>query len=272
MQEEDKLPFTDHLEELRTRLIRCFIAIAIGAAAAYGFKEVIFTILTQPLIDVLPKGDAIIFTGLPEAFFTYLKVSLLAGLLLASPVIIFEIWMFIAPGLYKREKRMMAPAILLSVVFFTGGAVFGYFFVFPFGFKFFLGFASESLRALPTMREYISFASKLLMAFGLAFELPIFITILAAMGLVTPAFLRKNRKFAVVFFFIFGAILTPPDVVTQILLATPMVLLYELGIFGAMTFGRRPLGSSGDEGEDDEEGEEPEAKSDEVATKEDARG
>ncbi|MCG8470650.1 MAG: twin-arginine translocase subunit TatC [Desulfobacterales bacterium] len=244
MQEEDKIPLTEHLEELRTRLIRSFIAIFIGAAVAYGFKEVIFDLLTKPLIDVLPKGDAIIFTGLPEAFFTYLKVSLLTGLLLASPWIIFEIWMFIAPGLYKKEKKIMAPAILLSILFFTGGALFGYFFVFPFGFKFFLGFASDSLRALPTMKEYLSFASKLLMAFGLAFELPIFLTILAALGLVTPDFLRKNRKFAVVFFFIFGAILTPPDVVTQILLATPMILLYELSIFGAMIFGRRPLGVS----------------------------
>ncbi len=254
MQEEDKLPFTDHLEELRTRLIRCFIAVAIGAGAAYGFKEVIFSLLTQPLIDALPKGDTIVFTGLPEAFFTYLRVSLLAGLLLASPVIIFEIWMFIAPGLYKKEKWVMAPAILLSVLFFTGGALFGYFLVFPFGFKFFLGFASESIRALPTMREYLSFASKLLMAFGLAFELPIFLTLLAIMGLVTPAFLRKNRKYAVVFFFIFGAILTPPDVVTQILLATPMILLYELSIFGAMAFGRRPLGTTDPEEEEEEDG------------------
>jgi len=252
MQEEDKLPFTEHLEELRTRLIRCFIAISIGAAAAYAFKEVIFNLLTRPLINALPKGDSIIFTGLPEAFFTYLKVSLLAGLLLASPVIIFEIWMFIAPGLYKRERWVMAPAIVLSVIFFTGGALFGYYFVFPFGFKFFLGFASESLRALPTMKEYLSFASKLLMAFGLAFELPIFITILAVLGLVTPAFLRKNRKYAVVFFFIFGAILTPPDVITQVLLATPMILLYELSIFGAMAFGRRPLGSTDDENEKNE--------------------
>lgn len=252
MQEEDKIPLTEHLEELRTRLIRCFIAVGIGAAAAYGFKEVIFNILTQPLIEVLPKGDTIVFTGLPEAFFTYLKVSLLAGLMLASPWIIFELWMFIAPGLYKKEKRMMMPAIFLSIIFFTGGALFGYFFVFPFGFKFFLGFTSETLRALPTMKEYLSFASKLLLAFGLAFELPIFLTILAAIGLVTPDFLRKNRKFAVVFFFVFGAILTPPDVVTQILLATPMILLYELSIFGAMIFGRRPLGVSDEEEEEED--------------------
>lgn len=249
-EEEEKLPFTEHLVELRTRLIRSFIAIAVGTAIAYAFKEKIFTILTQPLIDVLPKGGAIIFTGLPEAFFTYLKVSFLAGLILASPLIIFEIWMFIAPGLYRREKWIMAPAIVLSVLFFTGGALFGYFLVFPFGFKFFLGFASESIQALPTMREYLSFASQLLMAFGLAFELPIFITILAAMGLVTPAFLRKNRKYAVVIFFIVGAILTPPDVVTQILLATPLCGLYELGILGAAAFGRRPIGKSEEESDE----------------------
>ncbi len=245
--DEEKLPFTGHLEELRTRLIRCFVAIIIGAGCAYAFKEKLFNLLTQPLISVMPEGKHLIYTGLPEAFFTYLKVSLLTGVFLAAPVIAFEFWMFVMPGLYKRERLLLAPVILLSSIFFVGGALFGYFIVFPWGFKFFIGFQSPSLQILPSMKEYLSLASKLLIAFGVVFELPIIITCMAAIGLVTPAFLRKNRKYALVLFFIGAAILTPPDVATQIFMALPLIFLYELSIIGAMIFGRKPLD------EDDEE-------------------
>jgi sec-independent protein translocase protein TatC len=237
--DDEALPFTAHLEELRTRMIRSFVAIVIGASVAYAFKEKLFDVLTRPLIEVMGHDGKIIFTGLPEAFFTYLKVALLAGVFLAAPVILFEFWMFVAPGLYKKERRLLGPVIILSTLFFVGGALFGYFFVFPWGFKFFLGFASETLTALPSMKEYLGFVSKLLIAFGIAFELPIIITCLAALGLVSPAFLRKNRKYAVVIFFIVGAILTPPDVVTQVMMALPLIVLYELSIVGAMIFGRK---------------------------------
>jgi sec-independent protein translocase protein TatC len=169
MDENDKLPFTAHLEELRDRLIRCAIAIAVGFVIAYLFKEKLFHILTRPLIRVMEQGDTLIFTGIPEAFFTYLKVSLLAGILLAVPVIMYEFWMFVAPGLYKNERRMLIPIALISSVFFVGGALFGYFIVFPYGFKFLLGFATETLRPLPSMKEYLSFATKLLLAFGFVF-------------------------------------------------------------------------------------------------------
>jgi len=238
MDKPDKLPITEHLEELRTRLILCVIAIAIGFIVSYAFKEKIFAILTRPLMEAMNQNGNMIFTGLPEAFFTYLKTAFLSGLILASPVIIYEFWMFIAPGLYKRERRALFPAIILSFLFFTGGALFGYFIVFPLGFKFFLGFATGKIKALPSMREYLTFATKLLLAFGVVFELPIIITFLARLGLVSVDFLKKNRKYAILVFFILAAILTPPDVVTQVMLAMPLVLLYEISILGAKIFGK----------------------------------
>jgi sec-independent protein translocase protein TatC len=236
---QDKIPFTAHLEELRKRLITCFIAVAVGFALSYGFKEKLFNILTQPLIAVMDQGETLIYTGLPEAFFTFLKVSFLAGLMLASPVIIYQFWMFIAPGLYDREKRLLVPIVLLSSIFFVGGALFGYFIVFPYGFQFFLGFATETIRPMPAMKEYLSFSAKLLLAFGLVFELPLVITFLARLGIVTVPFLKKNRKYALLLFFVGAAILTPPDVVTQIMMAFPLMLLYEISIIGARIFGRK---------------------------------
>ena len=243
--ENEKLPFTAHLEELRQRLIKCFVAIGTGFILSYGFKEKLFDILTRPLISVMETGDKMIFTGLPEAFFTYLKVSLLSGLMLAAPVIIYQFWMFVAPGLYHNEKRLLLPIIFLSSIFFVGGSLFGYFVVFPFGFKFFLGFASDTIRPLPSMREYLSFSAKLLLAFGLVFELPLLITALARLGLVSVDFLKKNRKYALVLFFVGAAILTPPDVVTQIMMALPLMVLYEISIFGPMVFGKKQTDKNG---------------------------
>jgi sec-independent protein translocase protein TatC len=239
MDEQEKIPFTEHLEELRKRLIVCFIAVGVGFVLSYGFKEKLFQILTRPLIRVMQTGDKLIFTGLPEAFFTYLKVAFLSGIILAAPVIFYEFWMFVAPGLYDKEKRLMVPVVVLSTVFFVGGAFFGYFIVFPFGFKFFLGFASETIRPLPSMREYLGFASKLLLAFGIVFELPLIITFLAKLGMVSVSFLKKNRKYAILLFFVGAAILTPPDVVTQIMMALPLILLYEISIIGARIFGKK---------------------------------
>ncbi|HHP7233416.1 MAG TPA: twin-arginine translocase subunit TatC [Desulfobacterales bacterium] len=239
MDEDDKLPFTAHLEELRRRLIICFIAVGVGFAAAYGFKEQLFWVLVNPLMRVMESGDTLIFTGLPEAFFTYLKVAFLAGLMLAAPVIIYQFWMFVAPGLYAKERRLLIPIIFLSTLFFVGGALFGYFIVFPFGFKFFLGFATETIRPLPSMKEYLGFAAKLLIAFGLVFELPLLLTFLAKLGVVSVEFLKKNRKYALLIFFAGSAILTPPDVVTQIMMALPLMLLYEISIIGARIFGKK---------------------------------
>ena len=237
--EEDKIPFTSHLEELRSRLIKCFIAVGVGFVAAYGFKEKIFQILVRPLVLVMEEGDKLIFTGLPEAFFTYLKVALLTGIIVGSPVLIYQFWMFVAPGLYRGERRLMIPIVLISSICFIGGALFGYFIVFPMGFKFFLSFATETIRPLPSMKEYFGFSAKLLLAFGLVFELPLVLTFLARLGIVSVEFLKKNRKYALLLFFAGSAILTPPDVVTQVMMALPLMILYEISIIGAKFFGKK---------------------------------
>jgi len=236
---DEKLPFTVHLEELRNRLIKCFIAVGIGFVASFGFKETLFEILVKPLIAVMEQGDTLIFTGLPEAFFTYLKVSFLSGIMLATPVILYQFWMFVAPGLYQKERRLLIPVVFLSSLFFIGGSLFGYFVVFPFGFKFFLGFATESIRPLPSMKEYLSFSSKLLLAFGLVFEMPLVLPFLARLGVVSVDFLKKNRKYSILLFFVGAAILTPPDVITQVMMALPLIVLYEISIIGARVFGKK---------------------------------
>src|SRR5210317_334947 len=239
MHEDEKLPFTSHLEELRKRLITSFIAIGVGFVVSFGFKERLFDILVQPLIKVMKDGETLIYTGLPEAFFTYLKVSFLAGLIVASPILLYQFWMFVAPGLYQKERRLMVPIVILSSFFFIGGALFGYFVVFPWGFKFFMGFATETIRPLPSMREYFGFSAKLLLAFGLVFELPLVLTFMAKLGIVSVEFLKKNRKYALLLFFVGSAILTPPAVVTQVMMALPLMVLYEISIVGARIFGKK---------------------------------
>lgn len=239
MKEDDKAPFTAHLEELRSRLIVCFVAVGVGFVIAYFFKEKLFELLMKPLTDVMGEGDNLIFTNLPEAFFVYLKTAFLTAILAASPVILYEFWKFVAPGLYKRERTVLLPVVFLCSFFFIGGALFGYFIVFPYGFKFFLGFATEFIRPLPSMKEYFSFASKLLIAFGVVFELPLIITLFSRLGLISVEFLKKNRKYALLLFFVGSAILTPPDVITQIMMAFPLMLLYEISIVGARIFARK---------------------------------
>ncbi len=244
MPEEEKLPFTAHLEELRRRLIVCFVAIGIGFVISYFFSKQLFAILIKPLLAAMPDDKEVIhpgliYTGPAEAFFTYLKTAFLAGLVLAVPVIMYQLWMFIAPGLYDREKRLVVPIVLLSSFFFVGGVLFGYFVVFPYGFRFFLGFASEHISPLLAMREYLSFSTKLLLAFGIAFELPLFLTCLAKLGIVSVQFLRTKRKYAILLIFIFAAILTPPDAISQIMMAVPLMALYEIGILGAKMFGKK---------------------------------
>jgi len=241
MPEDDKQPFTSHLEELRKRLIICFIAVGVGFCLCYGFSKQLFGILMQPLLEAMPPEEKLVYTGLPEAFFTYLKVAFLAGIFLALPVIMYQLWMFIAPGLYDKEKKWVLPIVFLSSLFFIGGALFGYFVVFPFGFKFFMGFASEAIKPLPSVKEYMSFSTKLLIAFGVVFELPLFITFLAKLGIVDTQFLRKQRKYAILLFFAFSAILTPPDVITQVMMSGPLIILYEVSIFGAKIFGKKKV-------------------------------
>ena len=249
---EDKTPFTEHLTELRNRLVYSFIAVGVGFIACYCFKEKLFRILTAPLVAAMGEDAKMIFTGLPEAFFTYLKVSLLGGIILATPVLFYQFWMFVSPGLYRKEKKFLIPVIFLSLVFFAAGSNFGYFVVFPYGFKFFLGFSTDTIQAMPSMKEYLSFAAKMLLAFGLVFELPLVLTFMARMGLVSVDFLKKNRKFALLIFFGGAALITPPDVITQTMMAIPLIILYEVSIIGARVFQKKPLADDDTEEEEEE--------------------
>ncbi|MBW1765861.1 MAG: twin-arginine translocase subunit TatC [Deltaproteobacteria bacterium] len=230
MKSEEKQPFLVHLEELRKRLIACSIAVGFGFVIAYIFSESLFQVLISPLKTIMPEGDRLIFTNLPEMFFTYLKTGFIAGILLVSPFIFYQMWMFIVPGLYQREQRYVVPFVVFSTILFVGGSLFGYFIVFPFGFKFFIGFANENIQALPSVKQYFTFATKLLFAFGIVFELPVVIFFLAKMGIVTPDFLRQKRKYAILLTFVTASILTPPDVITQLMMAGPLIILYEVGI------------------------------------------
>jgi sec-independent protein translocase protein TatC len=235
MIEDEKMPFLSHLEELRKRLIACAIAAGAGFVISYIFAERLFQLLILPLKAQLPEGDRLIYTNLPEMFLTYLKSALVAGILISSPYIFYQLWMFVAPGLYHKERKYVVPFVVFSTILFVGGSLFGYFVVFPFGFKFFLGFSNDSIQALPSVKQYFSFSIKLLFAFGLVFELPVVVFFLTKIGVMTPELMKRKRKYAILMTFIMAAILTPPDVITQLMMAGPLILLYEISILVAKT-------------------------------------
>jgi sec-independent protein translocase protein TatC len=211
--------------------------------AANGFDhpeqmQIFMAALQKALMAVAREGH-FQYTYPAEAFFAHIKISIVAGLFLVSPYVFAQIWGFIAPGLYAHERKWMVPMALFSGMFFTGGALFGYFQVFPYAFDFFAGFSNEGIQFVPKLNEYLSFCLKLLFAFGLVFELPLFIFFLARLGMVSSTGLRKKRKYAILFAFVLSAILTPPDPFTQCLMAGPLIVLYEVGIWVAFFFGKR---------------------------------
>jgi sec-independent protein translocase protein TatC len=246
--EGEKLPFTAHLEELRQRLIKCFAAVIAGFAVCYGFSEVLFGFFVAPLLEAMPERGHLAMLRVQEGFLTHLKISLLAGLFLASPVVLYQIWKFVAPGLYPQERRYVWPFVGVATCFFFGGAAFAYWLVFPFGFQFLLGYASETIQASISMDAYFGFATRLMLAFGVVFELPVVVFFLAKMGVITYKPLARGRGYALVVIFIVAAILTPPDVFTQMMMAAPLYILYEISIVVARMVGAR---------EEAEEGEEP---------------
>jgi sec-independent protein translocase protein TatC len=231
---EEKMPFTQHLEELRKRLIVSASAIGVGFLVCYAFADKIFKILCKPWLEALPEGQSIklIATAPHETFFTYMKVAFIAGTMLAVPVILYELWRFIAPGLYEKERHAIFPVVIFSSLFFLGGALFGYFCVFPYGFAFFASFATEYITPMITTREFLSFTTRMLFGFGLVFELPIFAFFLAKLGLITAPLMRRIRKMAIVVIFIIAAAITPgPDVFSQLMMAGPLLILYEASVW-----------------------------------------
>ncbi|SCM71168.1 twin-arginine translocase subunit TatC [Desulfovibrio sp. 86] len=251
--EPDKaMGLMDHLGELRMRIVRCCIAIILGFFACWAVVDPIFNALVNPLLAVLPKGSHAIYTTLPEGFFTRMYIALVAGIFASSPVIFYQIWSFIAPGLYEEEKKYIIPIAVMSALFFASGGAFCYFVVFPYAFSFFVSFATEDIVAMPKVSDYLSFVLKLILAFGIIFEMPLFAFFLARMGVITGAMMRKARRYAILGIFVVAAILTPPDVVSQLLMACPMLVLYEISILVAAAFGRKPKKSEDEESEGQE--------------------
>ena len=233
-----KMSFLDHLEELRKRLLISFIAVFVAFLLCWSLADEIFAILQQPLQQFLAPGDALAYTRITAPFFLYMKVAFFAGLFVASPVILLQIWMFISPGLYKRERRYALPFIVFGALFFIAGGYFGYRFLLPSTCAFFIE-TGKNFKQVITVDDYFSFASLIILAAGIVFETPIFVFFLARIGIVTPAFLLQKFKYAVLLAFIFSAIITPtPDMVTQLALAIPMVLLYLLGVGVAFLFAK----------------------------------
>jgi len=243
------MPLTAHLAELRSRLIKSLIAVGIAFVLCYQFVEMLMAWLIAPLKALDPTAKVqVIGTGLAEAFFTKLKVSFIAGIFLASPVIFYQIWRFIAPGLYEHERRYVKPFVFFATFFFVCGAYFCYRLVFPTAFGFFLEeYGSISIEPLLKISEYLSFASRMLLAFGVVFELPVFTFFLARTGIVDHKMMISTWRYAVVGIFIVAAVLTPgPDVASQLLMATPLLVLYVASIGVAYVFGR-PHRSVGEE-------------------------
>ncbi|HKR62798.1 MAG TPA: twin-arginine translocase subunit TatC [Thermoanaerobaculia bacterium] len=233
------MSFLDHLEELRRRIIVCFIAVVVAFFLCWSFAERIFGYLQAPLTKFLPPGDKLAYTRLTAPFFLYMKVAFFSGLFVAAPVILFQLWLFIAPGLYKKERRLAAPFIIFGTLFFIIGGYFGYRYLLPATCSFFVE-TGKQFKQMVTVDEYFSFASTIILATGLVFETPIIIFFLARLGIVTPAFLLQKFKYAIVLSFVVAAIITPtPDAVTQSALAVPMILLYLIGVAVAYLFGKK---------------------------------
>ncbi len=239
--EGSEAPFVSQLVELRDRMIRALIAVGVmfGALMLWPGAGPLYDLLAAPLVANLPSGATLIATNVISPFMVPLKITLLAAFLLALPVVLYQVWAFVAPGLYSHEKRMVLPLVVSSTVLFFLGVAFCYFFVFGKVFHFIQSFAPKSITAAPDIEAYLSFVMTMFIAFGAAFEVPVAVVVLARLGVVSIEQLRKFRGYFIVGAFIIAAIITPPDVVSQLALAIPMVLLYEFGIWGAQLFIRR---------------------------------
>src|SRR4029453_10696821 len=244
----DKMSFLEHLYELRPRLIHVVAALAVGFVVCWIVRDPIFHFLTQPLRASHPDIK-FIFTSPAEALTLKMKMAFFVGIFVAAPYVLYQLWAFVAPGLYKHEKAYAVPFIAAGSVFFFAGAAFGHYFLFPITFRFLVEFGGSDMQFLPKVGEYYTFYSWFLLGLGLVFQLPVVIFVLARIGLVTPGFLLRKFKYAILIAFVVAAVITPtPDVVTQSLLALPMLGLYLLGVGVAALFGKPPRASAESEG------------------------
>ena len=235
-----KMSFLEHLDELRKRIIRSVIALFAGFLVACFFIDRLFEFIMRPLHDALPPGGTLVFTEPTEAFVLYIKIAAIAGLILASPAIMTQVWLFIAPGLYSHEKKMAIPFVVLSSIGFTAGAAFSHYIVFPMAWKFFASFTTDYMTFMPRIEPAFGLYMKLLLVFGLIFQMPTVVLFLARMGVITARFMIRNFKYAVLIIFILAAVLTPTaDAFVQTAMAGPMIGLYILSIGLAWLFGKK---------------------------------
>jgi sec-independent protein translocase protein TatC len=245
------MTFLEHLEDLRKRLFYSFIALFAGLVPAWFFHKQLFEILSHPVTQYLPEGTELAFTKLTAPFMMYIKISFLASLFLSSPFIFFQIWMFVAPGLYRKEKKYVVPFVIFTTVFFSAGAIFGYYVVFPFACRFFLSMGAE-FQPVITIDDYFSLALRVLLGIAVVFELPTISFFLSRMGILTARWMLKNFKYAVLLIFVIAAIITPtPDWMTQSIIAFPMLALYGLSILIAFFFGKKKGGKKKEDTDND---------------------
>lgn len=244
-------PFVQHLMELRDRLVRALIALVIACAALgiYPGPGPLYDLLAAPLVAHLPAGSTLIATSVISPFMVPLKILLMAGFMISLPFTLYQVWAFVAPGLYMHERRLVLPLVISSTLLFLAGVAFCYFFVFGRVFAFIQSFAPQSITAAPDIEEYLGFVLSMFLAFGLAFEVPVAVVLLARMGVVSLDKLKQFRGYFIVLSFVIAAVVTPPDVVSQLSLAIPMCLLYEVGIWGAALFIRKTKAPSSEEQE-----------------------
>ncbi|HZP85374.1 MAG TPA: twin-arginine translocase subunit TatC [Burkholderiales bacterium] len=231
--DEAQETFLSHLIELRTRLLRSIVAVVIVLLCLFPFAKQIYALLAAPLLHALPQGSTMIATDVTGTFLVPLKVTLMAAFLLALPYVLWQMWAFVAPGLYQHEKRLVAPVIVSSFVFFVLGMSFAYFLVFPIAFGFFAHYTPAGVQMMTDIDKYLSFVLTMFIAFGVTFEVPVIVIVLVRMGIVSLEKLKSIRAYVIVGAFVVGAVFTPPDVVSQLLLAVPLWLLYELGLLMA---------------------------------------
>ncbi len=236
---DQEMPLVSHLTELRTRLLRCVGAIFLIFFCLFYFAQTIYTLVSAPLRKYLPEGATMIATDVASPFLTPFKLTMIVALFLAMPVILHQVWGFIAPGLYKHEKRIAVPLLVSSIILFYSGMAFAYFLVFPIIFHFFASVTPEGVSMMTDIASYLDFVMTLFFAFGVAFEIPVAVVLLIWIGVVDVEYLRKIRPYVIIGCFVVGMILTPPDIFSQTLLAVPMWLLFELGILAGSLIRKR---------------------------------
>jgi len=244
--ESGEQSFLSHLIELRERLLKAVAAVLLILIPLIWYANKLYGLLALPLIKHLPQGGTMIATEVASPFLTPIKLAFFVALILAMPVILYQLWAFVAPGLYRHEKRLAMPILASAMVLFYVGCAFAYFLVLPAVFAFMTSVAPAGVAVMPDIGRYLDFVLVLFLAFGLCFEVPVVLIILVALGVVTPAQLAKSRSYAIVGAFVVAAILTPPDVFSQMMLAIPMIVLYELGIIAARLTSRRPASAETD--------------------------